>query len=206
MEPPGHGAWELADFRSRPRRSRAYESALVEEELHRRARRRTEPFERVAENIAHIRVDQAELNRAMRAVAGELSRRRRDWRIGARPSRLVHYLSFAACIAVPATPMILMMAVWGVRSWVMILGFVLALSLVILTSLLASRLRLFRFDSASDPNDVTLDRAALRHCPDCDYDLDGLPPALPPDKMFGVDVGPRHCPECGGLWPLVPPP
>lgn len=49
---------------------------------------------------------------------------------------------------------------------------------------------------------------ALRRglCPDCGYDLSSLPPALPPEPLGGVRVGPSACPECGCPWPAVPPP
>lgn len=43
-------------------------------------------------------------------------------------------------------------------------------------------------------------------CPDCGYDLAGLPPALPAWVLAGADVGPAACPECGSPWPRVPPP
>ncbi|HZW10725.1 MAG TPA: hypothetical protein VFF69_12545 [Phycisphaerales bacterium] len=43
-------------------------------------------------------------------------------------------------------------------------------------------------------------------CPDCGYELGGLPPALPREVLAGLDVGPASCPECGGRWPRVPPP
>jgi hypothetical protein len=49
-------------------------------------------------------------------------------------------------------------------------------------------------------------RARKRLCPGCGYDLRGSPPGLPLDRLGGVDVGPRACPECGSVWPLVPPP
>lgn len=48
-------------------------------------------------------------------------------------------------------------------------------------------------------------RAASRCCPDCGFDLAGTPAGIDAEA-FGVDVGPRRCPECGALWPLVPPP
>jgi hypothetical protein len=43
-------------------------------------------------------------------------------------------------------------------------------------------------------------------CPDCGYELGGLPPALTAGALAGLDVGPASCPECGGRWPRVPPP
>ncbi|MBK7404513.1 MAG: hypothetical protein IPJ41_07715 [Phycisphaerales bacterium] len=43
-------------------------------------------------------------------------------------------------------------------------------------------------------------------CPDCGYDLSGLPSALPHWAVAGSDVGPAACPECGSPWPRVPPP
>lgn len=47
-------------------------------------------------------------------------------------------------------------------------------------------------------------RRALREgrCPDCGYDLKGIPSAVP--VVGGVNVGPAVCPECGTRWPLVP--
>ncbi len=50
-------------------------------------------------------------------------------------------------------------------------------------------------------------RALARRCPDCNYDLSAshADPPLDPQAR-GINLGPRHCPECGALWPLVPPP
>lgn len=42
-----------------------------------------------------------------------------------------------------------------------------------------------------------------RRCPDCNYDLSGLPDAI---EIDGLSIGPDRCPECGSPWPLVPPP
>jgi hypothetical protein len=42
-------------------------------------------------------------------------------------------------------------------------------------------------------------------CPDCAYDLTGVPSAIPESRL-GLSTGPRACPECGASWPLVPPP
>lgn len=42
-------------------------------------------------------------------------------------------------------------------------------------------------------------------CPDCQYDLTGVPAAIPVERV-GLETGPRACPECGCAWPLVPPP
>lgn len=44
------------------------------------------------------------------------------------------------------------------------------------------------------------------HCPDCGYDLTGLPDAIGPERTGGIRSGPRACPECGAGWPLIPPP
>lgn len=43
-----------------------------------------------------------------------------------------------------------------------------------------------------------------RHCPDCGYDLRGVPPAVP-DRVDQT-TGPASCPECGTRWPLIPGP
>jgi hypothetical protein len=53
----------------------------------------------------------------------------------------------------------------------------------------------------------TINRFVDRHCPDCNYDLSAshADPPLDPESL-GINLGPRHCPECGALWPLVPPP
>lgn len=53
----------------------------------------------------------------------------------------------------------------------------------------------------------TVSRFLHRHCPDCGYDLAGIhaDPPLDPETL-GISIGPRNCPECGALWPLVPPP
>jgi hypothetical protein len=52
----------------------------------------------------------------------------------------------------------------------------------------------------------TTNRFLNRHCPDCSYDLSAshADPPLNPESL-GINLGPRHCPECGALWPLVPP-
>lgn len=49
-------------------------------------------------------------------------------------------------------------------------------------------------------------RKALRTkcCPDCDYSLKELPPAIPSKHLQGLISGPAQCPECGSPWPLVP--
>jgi hypothetical protein len=44
------------------------------------------------------------------------------------------------------------------------------------------------------------------HCPDCSYDLAGVPDAIDPEDLDGQFVGPARCPECGSPWPLLPPP
>ena len=36
----------------------------------------------------------------------------------------------------------------------------------------------------------------MSRCPDCDYGLTGVPPAIPIDRA-GLNTGPRACPECG---------
>lgn len=48
--------------------------------------------------------------------------------------------------------------------------------------------------------------SALKHrrCPDCGYDLRGAPIAMDP-ILIGIDLGPKRCSECGGVWPLLPP-
>lgn len=43
-------------------------------------------------------------------------------------------------------------------------------------------------------------------CPDCAYDLRACPPAIPREQLSGQLIGPERCPECGSLWPLLPPP
>jgi hypothetical protein len=50
-------------------------------------------------------------------------------------------------------------------------------------------------------------RARILHrcCPDCGYSLEGLPETIDLG-VVGIRVGPAHCPECGSLWPLLPPP
>lgn len=47
---------------------------------------------------------------------------------------------------------------------------------------------------------------ANRSCPDCGYGLLGVPSAIEPDRLDGIEVGPWQCPECRSKWPLVPPP
>jgi predicted Zn-ribbon and HTH transcriptional regulator len=55
-------------------------------------------------------------------------------------------------------------------------------------------------------------RAACRlamergYCPDCGYDLRGVPEPIDPVKLRGQSAGPSRCPECSSPWPLVPPP
>lgn len=49
------------------------------------------------------------------------------------------------------------------------------------------------------------ERAWDQRCVDCGYSLKELAPALP-GAVEGVrTVGPECCPECGTVWPLVPP-
>jgi len=43
-------------------------------------------------------------------------------------------------------------------------------------------------------------------CPDCDYDLSTVEPALEPSELGSVVIGPARCVECGAPWPLVPAP
>lgn len=45
-----------------------------------------------------------------------------------------------------------------------------------------------------------------RRCPDCGYDLKGAKDGVDPRRVGGLRVGPSCCPECGGAWPLLPPP
>lgn len=47
---------------------------------------------------------------------------------------------------------------------------------------------------------------AARVCPDCSYDLSGLPDEIEPENLEGQRIGPERCPECGVPWPLLPPP
>jgi hypothetical protein len=49
------------------------------------------------------------------------------------------------------------------------------------------------------------DAVDARKCPDCHYDLRGALPGVAEACVGGIDVGPRHCPECGSVWPLLPP-
>lgn len=45
-----------------------------------------------------------------------------------------------------------------------------------------------------------------RRCPDCDYDLSKNEAVIATTNMeLAARIGPRHCPECGAFWPLVPP-
>lgn len=48
--------------------------------------------------------------------------------------------------------------------------------------------------------------AGSGRCPDCRYDLAGLPDAVGVNAAAGLRTGPRRCPECGAGWPLIPPP
>jgi hypothetical protein len=43
------------------------------------------------------------------------------------------------------------------------------------------------------------------NCIDCGYDLAGVPDAIDPGLLDGIDIGPAACPECGASWPRVPP-
>lgn len=47
--------------------------------------------------------------------------------------------------------------------------------------------------------------AYTRDCPHCTYDLEGCPPGIAVEDNYGLDIGPRACPECGCPWPLIPP-
>jgi hypothetical protein len=51
---------------------------------------------------------------------------------------------------------------------------------------------------------IEVDIAAKR-CPACKFACDALP-TDPQLAQLGVVAGPTRCPECGMLWPLVPPP
>lgn len=42
-------------------------------------------------------------------------------------------------------------------------------------------------------------------CCTCNYDLAGIPDAIPPESLGGLTTGPAHCPECSSPWPLIPP-
>jgi hypothetical protein len=44
------------------------------------------------------------------------------------------------------------------------------------------------------------------NCPDCGYDLRDCAPAIAREGLGGFFIGPERCPECGSLWPLLPPP
>lgn len=44
-----------------------------------------------------------------------------------------------------------------------------------------------------------------RQCPGCGYYLRKLN-EIEPGLTRHVEVGPRYCPECGMMWPLIPPP
>lgn len=45
-----------------------------------------------------------------------------------------------------------------------------------------------------------------RRCPDCALNLDTTPPAIKPQLLNNIDIGPNACPRCDCAWPLVPPP
>lgn len=82
-----------------------------------------------------------------------------------------------------------------VTGWGFVLfGGMLVLGVIVTGASTRTRLRLARH----------LARAG--RCPDCRYDLTGLPDAIPTDSTGGIRTGPRKCPECGAAWPLVPPP
>lgn len=51
-------------------------------------------------------------------------------------------------------------------------------------------------------------RLALLHrrCPNCSYDLTGVPDAIDRSRTGGIGTGPPNCTECGVPWPLLPPP
>lgn len=49
-----------------------------------------------------------------------------------------------------------------------------------------------------------VDALVYRRCASCRYDLSACPPAIDPQRFGHWNVGPRLCPECGALWPLVP--
>ncbi|MEZ6235488.1 MAG: hypothetical protein R3B68_14985 [Phycisphaerales bacterium] len=43
-----------------------------------------------------------------------------------------------------------------------------------------------------------------RRCGGCKYDLSGHADAVAKSELGGYAIGPRHCPECGRRWPVVP--
>ncbi len=49
-------------------------------------------------------------------------------------------------------------------------------------------------------------RFRVRQCPDCGHDLSTITPAIDPDTLHSVWVGPAECPGCSVPWPMVPPP
>ncbi|MCC6678336.1 MAG: hypothetical protein IT436_14450 [Phycisphaerales bacterium] len=86
--------------------------------------------------------------------------------------------------------MLAFVTAWGL--W--LFGGMLVLGVIVTGASTRTRLRLARH----------LARAG--HCPDCRYDLTGLPDAIPSHSASSIRTGPRLCPECGAAWPLIPPP
>lgn len=138
-------------------------------------------------------------------LRSELTRRRIYWRASPRAPRdlmspgrekLVRILPW---LAIPAAFIALIgLIATGIFSFFTVGGTSVALQLMLLPGV-GLMVLIFELQKAR-----TARRAASNHCPDCDYDLAGVPSELD-EAVYSVESGPRRCSECGALWPLVPP-
>lgn len=59
--------------------------------------------------------------------------------------------------------------------------------------------------SISRRRDRLIASVGTTRCCNCNYDLAGIPNAIPPESLGSLTTGPAHCPECSAPWPLIPP-
>ncbi len=78
-------------------------------------------------------------------------------------------------------------------------------SLICPSMLIVIAMLVYVTTSISRRRDRLIACVGTTRCCNCNYDLAGIPSAIPPDSLAGLATGPAHCPECSAPWPLVPP-